>query len=207
MAFSLQRASQGSSTRRRRHTAGFCEINVTPLVDVMLVLLVVFMITAPMMTSGIPLDLPKTKAAKLTDQTDPIIVSVDEMGRSYLHKTELSGEALIARLIAVTEQNPEAKIYVRGDAKLAYGRIMEVMGEIAAAGFTKVSLLAEIPAGGMMAVKGGQGLGSQNVNAPMSVTTGGGASSSQGKLPTLQSLVPSPVSTTSPGQPVSARQR
>lgn len=187
MAFSLQRSSRGGG--RRRHTAGFCEINVTPLVDVMLVLLVVFMITAPMMTSGIPLDLPKTKAAKLTDQTDPIIISVDEMGRSYLHKTELSGEALIARLMAITEQNPEAKIYVRGDAKLAYGRIMEVMGEIAAAGFTKVSLLAEMPAGNA-SITPKQGVAPHPGGMPANGEQTHAVPSSQGGLPTLQSLVP-----------------
>lgn len=131
----------------RRRTHGFTEINVTPLVDVMLVLLVVFMISAPMLTVGVPLDLPKTKAAQLNDQIDPIVISVDADGRSFLQETELSGDVLIERLKVVTQSNPEAKIYVRGDAKLAYGRIMEVMGEISASGFTKVSLLAEMPTG------------------------------------------------------------
>jgi biopolymer transport protein TolR len=131
----------------QRTSHGFTEINVTPLVDVMLVLLVIFMISAPMLTVGVPLDLPKTRAAQLNDQGDPVVVSVDASGRSYLHETPLEGEALIARLMVVTQSNPEAKIYVRGDAKLAYGRVMEVMGDIAAAGFKKVSLLAEVPAG------------------------------------------------------------
>lgn len=148
MAMMTPRMSRGgNSYSRRRQSRGFSELNVTPLVDVMLVLLVVFMITAPMMTVGVPLDLPKTKAAKLNDQIEPIIVSVDATGRSFLHETELAGEALIARLVAVTQSNPDAKIYVRGDANLAYGRVMEVMGDISAAGFTKVALLAQLPAG------------------------------------------------------------
>ena len=136
---------QGRSHKRRRLSGGFSEINVTPLVDVMLVLLVVFMITAPMLNVGVPVDLPKTKAAKMNDQVEPLVVSVDAQGRSYLQETELEGEALVARLMAITNSNPEAKIYVRGDKILPYGRIMEIMGEIAAAGFHRVSLIAEMP--------------------------------------------------------------
>lgn len=135
-----------SRNLKRRHSySGFADINVTPLVDVMLVLLVVFMITAPMLSVGVPVDLPKTKAAKMNDQVEPLVVTVDAEGKSYLQETELEGEALVARLMAVTGNNPDAKIYVRGDKKLPYGRIMEVMGEIAASGFHKVSLIAEMP--------------------------------------------------------------
>lgn len=133
--------------RRRRGGAAFTDINVTPLVDVMLVLLIVFMVTAPMLTVGVPVDLPKTKAAKLSDQVEPIIISVDASGKSYLQEMELEGDALIARLMAITGSNPDARIYVRGDKNLAYGRIMEIMGEVAAAGFAKVSLIAEMPMG------------------------------------------------------------
>lgn len=133
--------------RHRRGGAAFTDINVTPLVDVMLVLLIVFMVTAPMLTVGVPVDLPKTKAAKLSDQVEPIVISVDASGKSYLQEMELEGEALIARLMAITGSNPDARIYVRGDKNLAYGRIMEIMGEVAAAGFSKVSLIAEMPMG------------------------------------------------------------
>lgn len=147
MAVSLNQAS--SQTRKRRRSRGqvFSEINVTPFVDVMLVLLVIFMVTAPMLTVGVPVDLPKTKAAKMNTQTDPLIVSVDMNGKAYLQETELDGDALIERLIAVSGNNPDTKIYVRGDQKINYGRVMEVMGIIAAAGFTKVSLIAEMPSG------------------------------------------------------------
>lgn len=140
----LNKASQG---RRRRHGAGFSEINVTPMVDVMLVLLIIFMVAAPMMTVGVPVDLPKTKAAQMNDQIEPIIISVDANGQTFLQETQIQGDELVARLMAVTSNNPDARIYVRGDQALAYGRIMEVMGEIAASGFTKVSLIAEMPKG------------------------------------------------------------
>jgi biopolymer transport protein TolR len=145
MAVSINRAS-GRHGRRRRSTA-FSEINVTPFVDVMLVLLVIFMVTAPMLTVGVPVELPKTKAAKMNDQTEPLVVSVDANGKAYLQETELEGDALIERLIAVSGSNPDAKIYVRGDQKINYGRVMEIMGNIAAAGFSKVSLIAEMPSG------------------------------------------------------------
>lgn len=132
---------------RRRQGAGFSEINVTPMVDVMLVLLIIFMVAAPMLTVGVPVDLPKTKAAKMNDQIEPIVVSVDASGRTFLQETPIEGEGLVAHLMAITANNPDARIYVRGDQGLAYGRVMEVMGEIAAAGFTKVSLIAEMPTG------------------------------------------------------------
>lgn len=135
------------SRGRRKHGAGFSEINVTPMVDVMLVLLIIFMVAAPMMTVGVPVDLPKTKAAQMNDQIEPIIISVDATGKTFLQETQIDGDELVARLMAVTANNPDARIYVRGDQALAYGRVMEVMGEIAAAGFTKVSLIAEMPKG------------------------------------------------------------
>jgi biopolymer transport protein TolR len=113
----------------------------------MLVLLVIFMVTAPMLTVGVPVDLPKTKAAKMNDQVEPLVVSVDANGKSYLSETELEGDALIEKLIALSGSNPDAKIYVRGDQKINYGRVMEIMGVIAAAGFNKVSLIAEMPTG------------------------------------------------------------
>ncbi len=138
--------SGGRSYRRRRSTgSSFTEINVTPLVDVMLVLLIIFMVAAPMLTVGVPVDLPKTHAAKLNDQIEPVVVSVDAQGQSFLQETALEGEELIARLMAVTGSNPEARIFVRGDKAIHYGRVMEIMGQIAAAGFNKVSLIAEMP--------------------------------------------------------------
>ncbi|MBX9805660.1 MAG: protein TolR [Alphaproteobacteria bacterium] len=147
MAVSINRASHKHGSRRRSTGQAFCDINVTPFVDVMLVLLVIFMVTAPMLTVGVPVDLPKTKAAKMNDQVEPLVVSVDANGKSYLQEAELEGDALIERLIAVSGSNPDTKIYVRGDQKINYGRVMEIMGVIAAAGFNKVSLIAEMPTG------------------------------------------------------------
>jgi len=147
MAVSINQSASRPRMRRRSKKAVFSEINVTPFVDVMLVLLVIFMVTAPMLTVGVPVDLPKTKAARMNDQTEPLVVTVDANGKSYLQETELEGDALIERLIGVSGSNPDAKIYVRGDQKINYGRVMEIMGIISAAGFNKVSLIAEMPSG------------------------------------------------------------
>jgi biopolymer transport protein TolR len=147
MAVSINRSPGRSGARRRSTGQTFTDINVTPFVDVMLVLLVIFMVTTPMLTVGVPVDLPKTKAAKMNDQVEPLVVTVDANGKSYLQETELEGDALIERLIGVSGSNPDAKIYVRGDQKINYGRVMEIMGIISAAGFNKVSLIAEMPSG------------------------------------------------------------
>ena len=121
------------------------EINVTPFVDVMLVLLIVFMVTAPLLTVGIPVDLPKVKAAALTDQKDPLEITVKIGGEIYLGESEVDIENLIPRLNAITELNKEARIYVRGDRVVAYGRIMEIMSLVNSAGYIKVALVTQNP--------------------------------------------------------------
>jgi biopolymer transport protein TolR len=121
------------------------DINVTPMVDVMLVLLVVFMITAPLLTSGVQVDLPKTEAAQIVGQDEPLVISVDAKGKAYLQDTMIDDESLGPRLSAITNNRKDARIFVRGDRTIAYGRIMEVMGIVNRAGFTKVALVAEIP--------------------------------------------------------------
>ena len=121
------------------------EINVTPFVDVMLVLLIVFMVTAPLLTVGIPVDLPKVKASALTDQKDPLEITVKIGGEIYLGESEVDVENLIPRLNAITELNKEARIYVRGDRVVAYGRIMEIMSLINSAGYIKVALVTQNP--------------------------------------------------------------
>jgi biopolymer transport protein TolR len=146
MAVQLQKGGS-SRGKRARLSGGFSDINVTPLVDVMLVLLIVFMVAAPMLTVGVPVNLPKTNAARMNDQVEPVIVTIDAKGDFYLQETYVQTSDLIARLMALTSSNPEAKIYVRGDESIAYGKIMEVMGAISSAGFTKVSLLAQLPNG------------------------------------------------------------
>ena len=121
------------------------EINVTPFVDVMLVLLIVFMVTAPLLTVGIPVDLPKVKANALTDQKDPIEITVKLDGSVYLGESSVEIDNLIPRLNAITDQNSDARIYVRGDRVVAYGRVMEIMSIINSAGYIKVALVAENP--------------------------------------------------------------
>lgn len=121
------------------------EINVTPFVDVMLVLLIVFMVTAPLLTVGVPVDLPKTRAATLNDSKEPLVITIDAESRIYLQETELSMEKLIPRLGEIIKVNPELRIFIRGDKSLAYGDVMSVMGELSAAGFKKLSLQADLP--------------------------------------------------------------
>ncbi|MDC3184404.1 protein TolR [Pelagibacteraceae bacterium] len=119
------------------------EINVTPFVDVMLVLLIVFMVTAPLLTVGIKVDLPKVKATALTDIKDPIEITVKLGGEVYIGESKVEVENLIPRLNAITEQNTEARIYIRGDRVVAYGRIMEIMSTINSAGYIKVALITQ----------------------------------------------------------------
>lgn len=127
------------------------EINVTPFVDVVLVLLIIFMIAAPMMTVGVPVDLPRTSAAPLNQEQEPLTVSVDSQGRIFLQESEVPIEGLVVQLQAILRNQPqgqpERRIFVRGDRAISYGRVMEVMGTISAAGFSRVALLAEQPSG------------------------------------------------------------
>ena len=142
--------SQGGSRGRghvRQRRAPMSEINVTPMVDVMLVLLIIFMITAPLLTVGVPVDLPKTKASIITGQDEPLVISVDRRGRIYLQETELKLDILVARLKAITRNKADTRIFVRGDKIVVYGRILEVMGTVTAAGFSRVALIAELPTG------------------------------------------------------------
>jgi biopolymer transport protein TolR len=121
------------------------EINVTPFVDVMLVLLVVFMVTAPLLSVGVPVDLPKTAATPLSNPDEPLVISINAKGEIFLQESRIPMENLTARLEAVTGQNENARIFVRGDKAIEYGQVMAVMGNISAAGFRKVSLMAELP--------------------------------------------------------------
>ena len=150
MAGGLQTgATLGKNKSRNRRTVNSLksEINVTPMVDVMLVLLVIFMVTAPLMTVGVPLDLPKTKAAALNEKTEPLTISVTSDNKVYLQETEVTLETLVPQLQAITAAKPETRIFVRGDQKIAYGFIMQVMGTLSAAGFDKIALMAELPQG------------------------------------------------------------
>src|ERR1700733_3238987 len=141
MAFSM---SSGGRGRRGRYRP-LAEINVTPLVDVMLVLLIIFMVTAPLMTSGVSVDLPKTSAQPLNTDSEPLTVSINAEGGIFLQEQAVDLPDLVAKLQAIAQNNPERRIFVRGDKAITYGRIMEVMGTITEGGFTKVALLAEQP--------------------------------------------------------------
>ena len=144
--------SQGSGrgARRRARNRPMSDINVTPFVDVMLVLLVIFMVTAPLLTAGIKVDLPKAQTSVITESDEPLSVTIDSIGRVFLQDTEISLNKLSARLIAVTGANPDIRIFVSGDKTIDYGRVMQVMGTINAAGFRKVALITELPGTGSM---------------------------------------------------------
>lgn len=117
------------------------EINVTPFVDVMLVLLIIFMVTAPLLTVGVEVDLPKTKAGAISGQDEPLAISIDNEGRIFVQDTEVELDAMTTRLQAVSENNPDVRIFVRGDANVDYGRVMQVMGTLNLAGFSRVALI------------------------------------------------------------------
>jgi len=120
------------------------EINVTPFVDVMLVLLIVFMVAAPLLTAGVAVDLPNSKAKQIsTEDNTPIEVTINKNGKIYMGKTEVSQDRLISLLTAMSDGNTERRIYIRGDKVLAYGKVMKIIGAVNSAGFNKVALISE----------------------------------------------------------------
>ena len=119
------------------------EINVTPMVDVMLVLLVIFMVTAPLLTVGVPVNLPKTSATETTEPQKPIVVSLNAAGETFIGDDKVIGDDLKAQLAALAQGDPSRIVYVRGDRTIEYGKLMDLLGLVNTAGFTKVSLLAE----------------------------------------------------------------
>ena len=138
--------SQGQTGRsRRRSYRPMAEINVTPFVDVMLVLLIVFMVTAPLLAVGVTVDLPRAAAPNLPGQEEPLVVTVRADGDIFVQEQSVEFVNLVPLLASISEENAEVRIFVRGDRALPYGRIMEVMGEIGQAGFRNVSLVAEMP--------------------------------------------------------------
>jgi biopolymer transport protein TolR len=140
----------GGGKRRHRRKPVMAEINVTPMVDVMLVLLIIFMVAAPLLTVGVPLDLPQTQAKSL-DQNDkePLTVSVNTKGEVFLQNSEIKIDELVPKLQAVTQARGgnEERIFVRGDKKVDYGKMMQVMGRLSAAGFRRVALVTEVEQG------------------------------------------------------------
>ena len=147
MAASVYSGAGRSNGRASGRYRPMSEINVTPLVDVMLVLLVVFMVTAPLLTVGVPVELPQTQAPPINEPKEPLVITVNRDGAIFIQETTVPVESLIVRLQSITGSNPDAVLYVRGDKEINYGRVLEVMSLVSAAGFRKVSLVAEAPKG------------------------------------------------------------
>jgi biopolymer transport protein TolR len=136
--------SDGNGRRRRRRLRPMSEINVTPFVDVMLVLLIVFMVAAPLLTVGVPIDLPETTARPLEGDSEPLTVSVDTEGRVFLQETEIEIDNLVPQLTAIAEAGFDERVFVRGDRNVDYGTVMRVMGRLNAAGFRRIALVTDI---------------------------------------------------------------
>ena len=132
---------------RRRRPAMMSEINVTPFVDVMLVLLIVFMVAAPLLTVGVPIDLPESQAKSIEQDKEPLTVSVNDKGQVFLQNTEIAVEELVPKLKAIGKGGTDERIYVRGDRKVDYGTVMRVMGRLSAAGYRRVALVTEVEQG------------------------------------------------------------
>jgi biopolymer transport protein TolR len=143
-------ASATAGRRRHRRLGVMSEINVTPMVDVMLVLLIIFMISAPLLTVGVPLDLPQTQAKSLDQDKEPLTISVNSQGQWYLQNTEIAVDDILPKLQAITAARGggmEERIFVRGDRKVDYGTVMRVMGRLSSAGFHRVALVTEVEQG------------------------------------------------------------
>lgn len=139
----MQLGNQGAGGGGRRRHRPMSEINVTPMVDVMLVLLIVFMIAAPLLTTGVAVDLPDSQARQLPQDQEPLSISVDAQGRIFLQDDEVTIQEIVPRLRAIAEVRRDDRVYLRGDRTIAYGRMAEVMGALNAAGFRRVALVTE----------------------------------------------------------------
>ncbi|WP_024574194.1 MULTISPECIES: protein TolR [unclassified Afipia] len=149
MGMNLGGGSGGGGRRGYRRANVMAEINVTPMVDVMLVLLIIFMVSAPLLTVGVPLDLPQTAAKSLDQDKEPLTVSVQLTGKVFLNNTEIPMNELVPKLTAITQARGgmDERIFVRGDTKVDYGTVMRVMGRLSAAGFKRVALVTEVEQG------------------------------------------------------------
>lgn len=144
MGASVKRSVGSNSGRRRnRRTAPNAEINVTPLVDVMLVLLIVFMVAAPLLSVGVPIELPKTDAKSLPSQTEPITITVNSEGDIFIQETEIALDDVATRLVAISNNGYDERIYLRGDGQADYESVMKVMARVNAAGFSNLGLVTD----------------------------------------------------------------
>jgi len=148
MAMNMAGSSSGGGRRSRRKPV-MAEINVTPMVDVMLVLLIIFMVSAPLLTVGVPLDLPQTQAKSLEQDKTPLQLSVDTRGRVFINDTEVAMADLIPKLKAITDARGgmDERIYMRADKKADYGTVARVMGQLSGAGFKRLALVTEVEQG------------------------------------------------------------
>ena len=133
MAFNLKRSEREPMS----------EINVTPFVDVMLVLLIIFMVTAPLLTVGVQVDLPETSADTLPEESEPLTLTINSKGEVFIQETKIEFNSLIKKILAFSNNRTDTRIYVRGDKTINYGRVLEVMGILSGSGFTKVALISE----------------------------------------------------------------
>jgi len=150
MAMNAGTPAIGGERRRRGHKRGvMAEINVTPMVDVMLVLLIIFMVSAPLLTVGVPIDLPQSQAKSLEQDKEPLTISVNAKGQVYLQNSEIQVDELVPKLEAVAQARggTDARVYVRGDKNVEYGTMMRVMGRLSGAGFHRVALVTEFEQG------------------------------------------------------------
>ncbi|MFK8250339.1 protein TolR [Ancylobacter terrae] len=138
---------QSRRSRRRGGGAPMSEINVTPMVDVMLVLLIIFMVAAPLMTVGVPIDLPQTEAKAVEQDREPLVISINDKGQIYLQDTEIQVDELVPKLQAIAKAGYDERIFVRGDKTVDYGAVMKVMGRLSGAGFKRVALVSEVEQG------------------------------------------------------------
>ena len=128
---------------RRSEKEPISEINVTPFVDVMLVLLIIFMVTAPLLTVGVQVDLPETSADTLPEETEPLTLTINAKGEIFIQETKVEFEKIIPKILAVSNNRTDTRIFVRGDKTINYGRVLEIMGMLSGSGFTKVALISE----------------------------------------------------------------
>jgi len=133
MAFKIHRSSKNPIS----------EINVTPFVDVMLVLLIIFMVTAPFLTVGVQVDLPESSADSLPDEQEPLTLSINSKGEIFIQESQVDFDKIVAKILAIAKNRTDTRIYVRGDKTINYGRVLEIMGMLSGSGFTKVALISE----------------------------------------------------------------
>jgi len=127
----------------RSHTEPMSEINVTPFVDVMLVLLIIFMVTAPLLTVGVPVDLPESSADSLPEDQEPLTLTINSKGEIFIQEYQVEYDKMIPKILAIAKNRTDTRIFVRGDKTINYGRVLEIMGMLSGSGFTKVALISE----------------------------------------------------------------